>query len=133
MSINDLPSDLYNGITTANFSPFGNPPDRTLLLIKKARGVANSSPPSFINVPGKLSGPAAFLVFIFFKTFSISDGETSLKLNILPSGFQDFALVQGLYTFQQVLFGNFDSSECKDDPTFVKRNKMHSILTFFLK
>ena len=73
MSINDLSSDLYNGITTANFSAFGNSPDGRLLLIKKARGAANSSAPSFINVPGKLSGPAALLVFIFFKTFSTPD------------------------------------------------------------
>ena len=62
----------------------------------------------FINVPGKLSGPAAFLVFIFFKTFSTSDDETSQKLNILPLGFKDSALVEGLYTFQQVLISDFD-------------------------
>ena len=80
--INDWPSNLYNGITTANFSALGNSLDQRLLLIKKARGAANFSAPFFINVSGKLSGPAAFLVFIFFKTFSTSDGETSLKLNI---------------------------------------------------
>ena len=90
-------------------------------MIKKAGGAANSSKPSFINVPGKLSGPAAFLVFIFFKTFSTSDRETSLKLNILPSGFKDCALVEGLHTFQQILIGDVDSSECKDHPTFVKK------------
>ena len=61
-----MSSDIYNGITTANFSAFENAPHRRLLLIKKARGVANSSAPSFINVPGKLCGPAAVVVFIFF-------------------------------------------------------------------
>ena len=37
---------------------------------------------------------------------------------MLPSGIKDSALVEGLYTSQQVLIDNFDKSECKDDATF---------------
>ena len=47
----------------------------------------------------------------------------TLKLNILPSGFKDSALVEGWHTFQNVLIGNCDSSDSKDDPTFVKKEQ----------
>ena len=53
-------------------SVFGNSPDQRLLLIKKAGAAANPFAPSFMNVQVKSSGPAPFLAFIFFKTFSTS-------------------------------------------------------------